>query len=307
MVQGNALYSMNYLTSAYQQVAATGQAIKQQAQDVKNRTQQLVQLMSCFQNRLGCSATQLNSIDDVLRSIKFSLMPLTNISLGAKVQKPVNFIQSKINELQATIKSFGTRFTAEQKAAFISTVKKVAVAAAVLVAAVAIAMIAKSVSGGKKAPTKDVDDRFVAAFVKKDLKAIRTYLDQVSLTALSAAQAMVEADRNYPERNALLTELRIAIHNREAFPEVYQEGYLPEALLPDDQFITYVIKKNIPTVQDWLRQDVPTIDGLIKAERIIESDSQYPNRNSLLGTIRQKIHAKEFAEDIKERRESIGR
>lgn len=293
------IHPMNYVTSAYQQVAATGHAIKQQAQKVKNSAQQLVQILNCFQNKLGCSAVQLTAMENALFNIKYSLMPFTRLSVGSQVQKPVSFMQSKIDELLSTLKNAGNKFTPEQKAAFISGAKKVAVAAAVLLAAITVAIIGKSIAGTTSSGTKDIEAEFIAAFVRKDIATVRKYFDVVSLQTLYQTLAMIEADKNYPDRSRLLTDVRIAIHNKESFPEVYQQEKLPKSITPDDAFIGYVMQKNVRLVQEWLNQDMPTLQGLEQAEDIITNDAQYPSRNSLLSMLRQKIHSKEIAEDVR--------
>ncbi len=71
--------SMNYLTSASQQVVAKGQALKERAQNIKMRTQQLLSSINCMQNKMGCSPLQIKSVRDVLLVIDASLNPLLNL------------------------------------------------------------------------------------------------------------------------------------------------------------------------------------------------------------------------------------
>ncbi len=318
MVPVNSVHAMNYLTSAYQQAAkaagTTWQAVKQKAQDVKAQSQELFQSIDCVQNRLGCTAVQMNRISDQLRTINLSLMPLLNLpaNMASKLQKPLQFIKDKVNELQTTLQQAGTRFTQEQKAAFVSGAKKVALAAAALVAIIAVVAIGGAISGRERIPSIPsaitYDQMFITAVNNKDLASIRSYLAQhlsISESALQAGIAKIRSDKNYSakEKSDLITELQIAIHNRQQFPEAFKNlpsiGAEDIPMPEDEDFIMYVTNKNISAIQTMLDENKPTVSVLERAEKIIASDTKYPNRNSLLGRIRQMINTKKFAAEFR--------
>lgn len=300
------MHGMNYVQSAYRQAATTAQNIKEQAQRIKANVQRFGQSLTCVQSTLGCSAEQSMYISNLLNNIDASLMPLRNLpsNIASKLQKPVEFIQNKVHELQTYVAQGLDRLTKEQKEAFISGAKRMAVAAAVIITAIAIVAIGKAVMGGEQPAMSSDDQKFINAVRNKYIPTVRSYLisGTPSLGALKAAQAVMAADASYPRD--LVTDIKLAIHKRTAFPEVYEQEYLGQPGDPDHDFAMYAIQRNVRVVEDWLEQDLPTLRGLKTVEKIIADDATYPKRSALLSKIRQTINSKQFA---KEFRKSLGR
>ncbi len=319
-------FAMNYLTSAYESSVRAGQMIKEQAQKVKKDSERLLKSIDCFQNKLGCSAVQLRTLDDVLWSLDQSLRPLSKVSaaLETKIQKSRDFIATKLQELKAISREAKKQVTVtpKQKIALVSGAKKIAIAA---VALVAIAAAVAVVSGAKEQRGKkvsleqvvrdtgiqksSVDYAFLADVEKRDWQSVAAYLqaDMPTVRGLKAADLLISSHNN-PDGTRFLNEIRVKIIKKEGLQEadaiakiatVRQSFPVSGAGTPDYDFVMYVLQKKVAVVKDWLERDMPTLEGLKAGGSIIEEDLHYPQRTMLLAKIRYMVHAKELAADIK--------
>ena len=179
---------------------------------VKKQAQAVQQTMACLQSRMGCTVEQLQRISVAMNNLNVSLIPLLSM---AQFSKQAQSLQNTLNELQAALPSLKGA-SSEKKSKFISTVKKIAIAAIVLAGVAAAIGIGKAILGKKGQAleqlyaryniTNPSDKMFIKLVMERKIDEVNNYAQtgEIGYEALSAAISIIDSDVNYPDKTNLI-------------------------------------------------------------------------------------------------------